>query len=40
MPFGTFFFRYVEGQGHRGQINVKMVIYRACPGDNLLCDVQ
>ena len=36
MPFETFF-RWVEGQGHRGQIKVKMVkyMYGACPSHNL-----
>ena len=34
VPFETFF-KQVEGQGHRGQIKVKMVINRAFPGHTL-----
>ena len=34
MPFENFF-RYIEGQGHSGQINVQMVINGAYPGHNL-----
>ena len=35
VPSETIFFRKVEGQGHRGQIKVKMVINCAAPGHNL-----
>ena len=34
MPFETFF-REAKGQGHRGQIKVKIIINLACPGHNL-----
>ena len=33
-PFETFYVGNVEGQGRRGQINIKMVINCACPGHN------